>query len=69
VTYTVTFVLAGFSTVLREGIALESNCMANIDAALRIGSIEETVTAIASGAGPSASRRSSSPTSCNNNSR
>lgn len=43
-TYSVTFALAGFSTVLREGITLESNFVAKIDAVLKIGSIEETIT-------------------------
>ena len=43
-TYTVTFTLTGFSTVKREGIALTSNFTAAVDADLRVGSIEETVT-------------------------
>jgi hypothetical protein len=43
-TYTVTFSLTGFSTVKREGIALTSNFTATVDAELRVGSIEETVT-------------------------
>jgi hypothetical protein len=43
-TYLVTFTLPGFSTVRREGIALTSNFTAAVDADLRVGSIEETVT-------------------------
>ena len=43
-TYAVTFSLAGFSNVLRDGITLESNFVAKIDAVLKIGSIEETIT-------------------------
>src|SRR5688572_9601554 len=43
-TYTVTFTLAGFSTVRREGVQLTSGFTAAINADLRVGAIEETVT-------------------------
>ena len=42
--YTVTFGLAGFSTVLREGITLSAGFTANVDAQLAVGSVEETIT-------------------------
>ena len=43
-TYSVTFTLAGFATVLREGIELTGTFIASIDAELRVGGIEETIT-------------------------
>jgi Carboxypeptidase regulatory-like domain len=43
-TYTVTFSLAGFSTVRREGVELTGTFTATINADLRVGSLEETVT-------------------------
>jgi hypothetical protein len=43
-TYVVTFTLPGFSTARREGIELTANFTANVDAELRVGGIEETVT-------------------------
>jgi Carboxypeptidase regulatory-like domain len=49
-TYTVTFSLPGFSTVKREGIELTANFTGNVNAELRVGSLEETVTV--SGATP-----------------
>jgi hypothetical protein len=42
--YTLTFSLPGFNTVRREGVQLSVGFIASIDAELRIGSIEETVT-------------------------
>jgi len=42
--YTVTFTLPGFSTVKREGIELTSSFTATVNAELRVGAIEETVT-------------------------
>jgi Carboxypeptidase regulatory-like domain len=42
--YTVTFTLAGFSTVKREGIDLPAAFTATVNADLRIGALEETVT-------------------------
>jgi Carboxypeptidase regulatory-like domain len=49
-TYVVTFSLTGFSTVKREGIVLTGTFDANVNADLRVGSLQETVTV--SGASP-----------------
>jgi hypothetical protein len=43
-TYTVTFSIAGFKTVRREGIILEGSFNAPVSAALDLGALEETVT-------------------------
>ena len=43
-TYTVTFTLPGFSTVRREGIVLTGNFVATVNADLRVGAVEETIT-------------------------
>src|SRR5687767_11649714 len=43
-TYTVTFTLTGFSTVLRDGVEVASNTNVPINAELRVGSLEETIT-------------------------
>jgi hypothetical protein len=43
-TYAVTFSLAGFNTVKREGIELTGAFTAAINAELRVGSLEETIT-------------------------
>ena len=43
-TYAVSFMLTGFSTVKREGIELTTGFTANVNADLRVGAIEETVT-------------------------
>src|SRR5258705_3273411 len=43
-TYTVTFALPGFSTVKREGIELSGSFTATINADLRLGAVEETIT-------------------------
>ena len=43
-TYTVTFTLPGFSTIIREGVELTGGFTANIDAAMQVGGIEETIT-------------------------
>ena len=43
-TYDVTFALTGFSTVRREGVMLEANFTAPINAEMRLGSLEETIT-------------------------
>jgi hypothetical protein len=48
--YTVTFILTGFSTLRREGIELTTGFTATVNADLRVGTIEETVTV--SGASP-----------------
>jgi hypothetical protein len=42
--YSLTFTLPGFSTVKREGIELAGSFTATINADLRVGSLEETVT-------------------------
>jgi len=44
-TYAVTFTLPGFSTVKREGIELPTNFTAPVSVEMKIGSLEETVTA------------------------
>src|SRR3954452_10399658 len=46
-TYTVTFTLPGFSTVKREGIELTSDFTASINADLKVGAVEETITVAA----------------------
>lgn len=43
-TYTVTFALPGFSTVRRDGVQLTGTFTATIDAELRVGAVEETIT-------------------------
>jgi hypothetical protein len=43
-TYAVVFTLAGFNTFRREGIVLEANFTAPVNAELRIGGVAETVT-------------------------
>jgi len=43
-TYTVSFSLSGFSTVRREGVELAGSFVATIDADLRVGGLEETIT-------------------------
>jgi hypothetical protein len=48
--YTVTFSLPGFSTVKREGIELTANFTASVNADMRVGGLEETITV--SGASP-----------------
>ena len=42
--YTVTFSLTGFATVKREGLELPSNFTMSVNADLRVGSLQETVT-------------------------
>ncbi len=42
--YTVNFALTGFSTVRREGIRLQGTMTVTLDAELRVGAVEETVT-------------------------
>src|SRR5438132_1125705 len=42
--YTVTFTLPGFGTVRREGIALTTGFTATVNAELKVGTLEETVT-------------------------
>src|SRR5438552_8091786 len=43
-TYTLTFSLAGFNTFKREGIELTAGFTATVNADLRVGALEETVT-------------------------
>ena len=43
-TYTVTFTLPGFSTFRREGIELTAGFTATVNADMRVGALEETVT-------------------------
>ncbi len=42
--YTVTFSLPGFNTIVRDGITLTGAFTASVDAELRVGAIEETIT-------------------------
>ena len=42
--YTVTFALTGFSTLKREGIELPTNFTASVNADMRVGGLEETIT-------------------------
>lgn len=42
--YSVTFALEGFSTIVREGVDLPTTFTATIDAELKVGSLEETIT-------------------------
>src|SRR6185503_4552063 len=42
--YVVTFKLAGFNTVQREGIELTGSFAAKVDAELKVGALEETIT-------------------------
>src|SRR5262249_27666739 len=49
-TYTVTFSLPGFTTLKRDGIALQTGFTASVSVELRVGSVEETFTV--SGAAP-----------------
>ncbi|MEO8258770.1 MAG: carboxypeptidase regulatory-like domain-containing protein [Acidobacteriota bacterium] len=48
--YTLTFTLAGFSSVKREGVELTASFTATVNADLRVGAVEETITV--SGATP-----------------
>jgi hypothetical protein len=43
-TYSVTFSLPGFSTVKRDGIELSGSFVATVNAELRVGTLEETIT-------------------------
>ena len=49
-TYSVTFTLSGFNTVKRDGIELTGDFTAPVNAELKVGAIEETITV--SGASP-----------------
>src|SRR5437667_6664268 len=43
-TYSVTFSLTGFNTVKRDGIELTAAFTANVNADLKVGALEETIT-------------------------
>src|SRR6185369_12182239 len=43
-TYSVTFTLAGFNTIKREGIELTQDFTAPVNAEMKVGAIEETIT-------------------------
>ena len=43
-TYSVTFTLTGFQTIKREGVELEGQLTATVNADMRVGSLEETIT-------------------------
>src|SRR5437870_11637968 len=49
-TYTVSFILPGFTTVTRDGIELSGTFIATVNAELHVGGLQETVTVI--GANP-----------------
>ena len=42
--YTVTFTLTGFATVRREGVELSGTAVVTINADMRVGALEETIT-------------------------
>ena len=46
-TYTVTFTLAGFSVVSRQGLELSGSFTATVNAEMRVGAVEETVSVTA----------------------
>jgi len=58
-TYTVTFTLQGFTSVVREGVDLPAAFTATVNADLRVGAVEETVTV--SGAAPVVDLRAAVP--------
>ncbi len=43
-TYKVTFTLIGFATVVRDGVELSANFVATINADMKVGALEETIT-------------------------
>src|SRR5689334_10066807 len=43
-TYTVTFTLSGFSVVKREGVELTTGFTATVNADLKVGTVEESIT-------------------------
>jgi hypothetical protein len=42
--YTVTFTLPGFATVVRDALAVSGSAVISVDAELRVGGVEETIT-------------------------
>lgn len=59
-TYSVSFTLAGFSVVKREGIEIPADFTASVNAELKVGAVEETITV--SGAAPVVDMRSATRT-------
>ncbi len=45
-TYTITFEMSGFGTIVREGIVLASGATIAVDAVMRVASVEQTVTVV-----------------------
>ena len=43
-TYKITFTLTGFSSVVREGVELPANFVSTINADMKVGALEETIT-------------------------
>src|SRR5512134_3054245 len=43
-TYTVTFMLPGFSTVRRDGLIVGGTAVITVDGELRVGGVQETIT-------------------------
>jgi uncharacterized protein YqfA (UPF0365 family) len=43
-TYTVTFTLPGFATVKREGLTVSGTGVTTVDAEMKVGGVQETVT-------------------------
>ena len=48
--YSVTFALAGFSTVKRDGIELPASFTATVSVTMQVGAVEETITVTGCGA-------------------
>src|SRR5262245_27789029 len=42
--YTITFTLAGFSSLVREGVELRADFTATVNADMKVGALEETLT-------------------------
>ncbi len=58
--YTVTFSLTGFSTIKREGLELPADFVSTVNADMRVGTLEETVTV--TGESPIVDVQSATPT-------
>ena len=63
-TYTVTFTIPGFRTVVREGIQLSTGFTATVNAELAVGSVEETRDGVGRHALSSTCRTSGRRTCC-----
>ncbi len=59
-TYSLTFTLAGFSTIKREGIELTGSFTATVNADMKVGAVAETITSPARRPSSTSSTRSSS---------